>query len=185
MTILGNHKTLPVHSVWAVLQQLRASQWHQWWRTRLPVEEPGDLRGVGLVPGWRSSVAEGVAARSSLLARRSPWPEQPDRPESTGSQRPGTTNAAQRTSAQSKVAEWAGFSLNSNWPNAAPQRLFFSFPFTSCGCNGAWNPGWISRFPWAYWKRGSLQGSTVYISFFQALSRGQFEQPSADNEAGV
>ena len=37
--------------------------------------------------GWHDSLEEGMATHSSILAWRNPWTEEPDEPQSIGSQR--------------------------------------------------------------------------------------------------
>ena len=51
-----------------------------------PTANAGDVRDVGLVP---DPPEEGMAARSSVLAWRLPWTEEPGGLQSTGSQRVG------------------------------------------------------------------------------------------------
>ena len=48
----------------------------------LPASE-GDIRDVGSAPG------EGMTTHSSILAGKIPWTEEPDEPQSIGSQRAG------------------------------------------------------------------------------------------------
>ena len=47
----------------------------------------GDLRDVGLIPGWGRALQEGMATHSSILAWRIPWTEEPDGLQSMGSHR--------------------------------------------------------------------------------------------------
>ena len=47
----------------------------------------GDVRDVGLIPGWGRSPGEGHATYSSILAWRIPWTEEPGGLRSIGSQR--------------------------------------------------------------------------------------------------
>ena len=47
----------------------------------------GDVRDVGLIPGWGRSPGEGHATFSSILAWRIPWTEEPGGLQSIGSQR--------------------------------------------------------------------------------------------------
>ena len=42
---------------------------------------------IGLIPGWREPLEEGMATHSSNLAWRIPWTEEPGRLQSIGSQR--------------------------------------------------------------------------------------------------
>ena len=49
----------------------------------------GDVRDVGLIPGWGRSPGEGHATFSSILAWRIPWTEEPGGLQSIGSQRVG------------------------------------------------------------------------------------------------
>ena len=49
----------------------------------------GDVRDADLIPGWEDSLEEGMATRSSILAWRMPWAEEPGRLRSTGSHRVG------------------------------------------------------------------------------------------------
>ena len=66
---------------------------HLWttYRVALVVKNPpanaGDLRDVGLIPGWGRSPGEGKATHSSILACRIPWKEEPGGLQSMGSQR--------------------------------------------------------------------------------------------------
>ena len=46
--------------------------WHQWWRTRLPIQE----MWVQFL-GWEYPLEEGVATHSTILAWRIPWTEEP------------------------------------------------------------------------------------------------------------
>ena len=43
-----------------------------------PVNE-GDLRDVGLVPGWEDALQESMVIHSSILVWRIPWTEEPGR----------------------------------------------------------------------------------------------------------
>ena len=52
-----------------------------------PPVNAGDIRNVGLVPGWGRSPGGGLATHSSILAWRIPWAEGPGGLQSTGSQR--------------------------------------------------------------------------------------------------
>ena len=60
---------------------------------RLVVKNPpanaGDIRDTGSIPGLGRSVEEGMATRSSILAWRIPWTEEPSEVQSMGSQRVG------------------------------------------------------------------------------------------------
>ena len=38
----------------------------------------GDIRDVGLVPGWEDPQEEEMATHSSILAGKIPWTEEPD-----------------------------------------------------------------------------------------------------------
>ena len=49
----------------------------------------GDVRDMGLIPGWGRSLEEGIATHSSILAWRIPWTEEPGGLMSTGLQRVG------------------------------------------------------------------------------------------------
>ena len=49
----------------------------------------GDVRDMGLIPGWGRSLEEGIATHSSILAWRVPWTEEPGGLMSTGLQRVG------------------------------------------------------------------------------------------------
>ena len=51
-----------------------------------PTASAGDVRDVGLIP---DPPEEGLATRSSVLAWRLPWTEEPGGLQSTGSQRVG------------------------------------------------------------------------------------------------
>ena len=42
-----------------------------------PPVNSGDIRDVGSTPGWEDSLKEGMATHSSILARRTPWTEEP------------------------------------------------------------------------------------------------------------
>ena len=46
----------------------------------------GDVRDLGLIPGSGRSPQGEHATHTSILARRIPWPEEPGRLQSTGSQ---------------------------------------------------------------------------------------------------
>ena len=37
----------------------------------------GDIKDVGLIPGWGRSLEEGMATHASILAWRIPWTEEP------------------------------------------------------------------------------------------------------------
>ena len=52
-----------------------------------PPVNAGDIRNVGLNPGWGRSPGGGLATHSSILAWRIPWAEGPGGLQSTGSQR--------------------------------------------------------------------------------------------------
>ena len=52
-----------------------------------PPVNAGDIRNVGLVPGWGRSPGGGLATHSSILVWRIPWAEGPGGLQSTGSQR--------------------------------------------------------------------------------------------------
>ena len=42
-----------------------------------PAADEGDIKGAGLIPGWRrSSLEEGITIHSSIPARRIPWTEE-------------------------------------------------------------------------------------------------------------
>ena len=49
----------------------------------------GDARDMGLIFLWEDPLEEEMVTHSSILAWRSPWTEEPDRPQSMGSQRVG------------------------------------------------------------------------------------------------
>ena len=49
----------------------------------------GDIRDVGLIPGWEDPLEKAMATYSSILARRIPWTEEPGGLQSMGSQRVG------------------------------------------------------------------------------------------------
>ena len=49
----------------------------------------GDVRDVGLIPGWEDPLEEEMATLSSILAWRIPWTEEPRGLQSMGSQRVG------------------------------------------------------------------------------------------------
>ena len=42
-----------------------------------PPADAGDVRDAGLIPGSEDPLEEGMAIHSSILAWRSPWPEEP------------------------------------------------------------------------------------------------------------
>ena len=52
-----------------------------------PPAKAGDIRDTGLFPGREDPLEQGMAAHSSILARRIPWTEEPGRLQSVGSQR--------------------------------------------------------------------------------------------------
>ena len=61
--------------------QARTLEW-------IAIPFPGDLPDPGIEPlGWEDPLAEGMAAHSSILARRIPWTEEPGGLQSIGSQR--------------------------------------------------------------------------------------------------
>ena len=43
-----------------------------------PPANAGDVRDVGLIPGWEDPLEESMATHSSILAWRVPWTEEPD-----------------------------------------------------------------------------------------------------------
>ena len=47
----------------------------------------GDVRNMGLIPGWEFLLEQGMATHSSILAWRIPWTEEHGRLQSLGSQR--------------------------------------------------------------------------------------------------
>ena len=49
-----------------------------------PAVNAGDIRSLGLVPGSRKPLEEGMATHSSIFAWRIPWIEEPGRLQSTG-----------------------------------------------------------------------------------------------------
>ena len=49
----------------------------------------GDIRDMGLIPGWEDPLEEEMATPSSILALRIPWTEEPGRLQSVGLQRVG------------------------------------------------------------------------------------------------
>ena len=51
---------------------------------------PADAGDVGLIPGWGDPLEKEMATRSSILAWRIPWTEEPGRPQFTGSQKSWT-----------------------------------------------------------------------------------------------
>ena len=51
----------------------------------------GDAGDLGLILGSGTSMEEGIATHSSVLAWRIPWTEEPDGLQSMGSQRVNTT----------------------------------------------------------------------------------------------
>ena len=54
-----------------------------------PSANAGDIRDLGLIPGWGDALEEGMATHSSTLAWEIPCTEEPDRLQSTGSQKVG------------------------------------------------------------------------------------------------
>ena len=54
-----------------------------------PPANAGDVRDVGLIPGWEDPLEESMATHSSILAWRIPWTEEPDGLQSRGLQRVG------------------------------------------------------------------------------------------------
>ena len=52
-----------------------------------PPANAGDIRHVGLIPGWGDPLEEGTATHSYILAWRIPWTEEPDGLRSMGLQR--------------------------------------------------------------------------------------------------
>ena len=42
-------------------------------------DNAGDIRDLGLIPGWGRPLGEGMAPTSSILAWRIPWTEEPGR----------------------------------------------------------------------------------------------------------
>ena len=55
-----------------------------------PPASTGYRRDASLIPVLGRSLEEGMATHSSILAWRIPWTEEPDRLQSTGSQRDRT-----------------------------------------------------------------------------------------------
>ena len=49
----------------------------------------GDTGDLGVIPGWRDPLGKEMATRSSILARKIPWTEEPGGLQSMGSQRIG------------------------------------------------------------------------------------------------
>ena len=47
----------------------------------------GDIREMGLTPGWEDPLEEGMATHSSILAWRIPWTEEPGELQLMGSRR--------------------------------------------------------------------------------------------------
>ena len=47
----------------------------------------GDIRGMGLIPGWEDPLEEEMAADSTVLVWAIPWTEEPSRLQSMRSQR--------------------------------------------------------------------------------------------------
>ena len=47
----------------------------------------GDMRDMGLIPGWEDLLEEGMAIHSSVFAWRIPWTEEPGGLQSIGLQR--------------------------------------------------------------------------------------------------
>ena len=54
-----------------------------------PLENVGDIRDTGSIPGWEDPLEEGMATHSSILAWKIPWTEAPGGLQSKGSQRVG------------------------------------------------------------------------------------------------
>ena len=54
-----------------------------------PLANAGDIRDVGLIPGWEDPLEEGMATHSSIFAWRIPWTEEPSSLQSMGLQRVG------------------------------------------------------------------------------------------------
>ena len=52
----------------------------------MPANE-GDVRDMGLIPGWKGPLEKRMATHSSVLAWRIPWTEEPGRLQSMGSLR--------------------------------------------------------------------------------------------------
>ena len=52
-----------------------------------PAANAGDVRDVGLIPGWEDPLEEGIATHFSILAWRISWTEKPSALQVTGSQR--------------------------------------------------------------------------------------------------
>ena len=44
-----------------------------------PACHSGDIRDMGLIPGWEDPLEEGMATHSSILAWEIPWTEEPGR----------------------------------------------------------------------------------------------------------
>ena len=49
----------------------------------------GDTGDLGVIPGWRDPLGKEMATRSSILAWKIPWTEEPGGLQSMGSQRIG------------------------------------------------------------------------------------------------
>ena len=49
-----------------------------------PPANVGDIKDVGLIPGWGRSLGEGMATHASILAWRIPWTEEPGGLQSIG-----------------------------------------------------------------------------------------------------
>ena len=62
-----------------------------------PAVNAGDIRNLGLVPGSRKPLEEGMATHSSIFAWRIPWIEEPGRLPFMGSQRIGHDQATSLT----------------------------------------------------------------------------------------
>ena len=54
-----------------------------------PSANAGDVRDPDLIPGLEDPLEKGIATRSSILAWRIPWTEEPGRLQSMGLQRVG------------------------------------------------------------------------------------------------
>ena len=52
-----------------------------------PAANAGDVRDVGLIPGWEDPLEEGIATHFSILAWRISWTEEPGGLLSIGLQR--------------------------------------------------------------------------------------------------
>ena len=62
----------------------------QWFSVKNPLSFcGGNIRDMGLIPGWEGTLEEELATHSSIVAWRVPWAEEPGGLQSMGSQRVG------------------------------------------------------------------------------------------------